>query len=139
MNSERNISRRRLLALTLGAGLWPLARPAFTWAMPAWRGRQSNLSVRLAALLRHRESARAVGLEYLRQYPREADGRVLCALLSSVVVAGCAHLSSVSDDTLRETLALRVHQDFETEDVVNLRGWILSRTEARLCALTVLA
>ncbi len=39
---------------------------------------------------------------------------------------------------LRETVAARVRDDFATARVVNVDGWLLARTEARLCALAYL-
>jgi hypothetical protein len=38
-----------------------------------------------------------------------------------------------------DVLQRRIRQDFVEEKVVKLQGWILSATEARLCALTALA
>ena len=38
----------------------------------------------------------------------------------------------------REILLQQIREDFEQECTVNIEGWILSQTEAHLCALTAL-
>jgi hypothetical protein len=84
----------------------------------------------LAALFRHQASARVIGGTYLQQHPREKNVRHL--------LAGIA-VSPASDRELTIALQQRIRQDYVEERVVKLEGWILSVTEARLCALTALA
>jgi hypothetical protein len=48
-------------------------------------------------------------------------------------------LSTAADHELISTLQQQIRQDYVEERVVKLQGWILSVTEARLCALTALA
>jgi hypothetical protein len=48
-------------------------------------------------------------------------------------------LSTAADHELILTLQQQIRQDYIEERVVKLQGWILSVTEARLCALTALA
>lgn len=72
-----------------------------------------------------RAAARRVGRAYLRRHPAEADVALLRAALAA----------DLGDP---ERLRARVRGDFEREAVVRVQGWVLSRTEARLCALEAL-
>lgn len=48
-----------------------------------------------------------------------------------LAAAGTREMSTLIND--------RIRQDFEAEQVVKVQGWVLSITEARLCALSALA
>jgi hypothetical protein len=86
----------------------------------------------LLALVRRPESARVVGRAYLGRHPEEADAARLAALLER-------QLRERGAASLGERVARRVRQDFAEGATVHVKGWILSRTEARLCALQALA
>jgi hypothetical protein len=96
------------------------------------------LGVRLTELLGRRDSARVVGREYLRSTSGGLSSRELVDAITSELPGGREAASAASRSELHEMLAARVRKDFEDELTVNLRGWIVSRTEARLCALTAL-
>ena len=86
-------------------------------------------------LLADRESAAAVGRAYLDAVPGEADSRVLVRRVAATLGQ---RGRTVADDELRLLLALRIDRDFAEERVVTVRGWVLSVTESRLCALCAL-
>lgn len=67
-----------------------------------------------------------VGRAYLEQYPGEADRAFLCRCLADSL-AGSAGLRAV------------IEQEFEAGMIVSVRGFVLSRTEARLAAHAALA
>jgi hypothetical protein len=48
------------------------------------------------------------------------------------------HLDGLEGPDLRSAIATRLRRDFEERDTVRLHGWVLGRTEARLCALCAL-
>ena len=53
-----------------------------------------------------------------------------------------ATLTSISNRSrlpVSEALQATIRHDFETRQTVNLRGWVLSETEAKLCALYVMS
>ena len=85
---------------------------------------------RLAALFHHQASARTIGRTYLQQHPLETN---VHHLLEEIVA------SPANDRELMVVLQQRIQKDFVEERVVKLDGWILSVTEARLCAPTALA
>jgi hypothetical protein len=128
--------RRRTFLLAAGA----------LGASLAWRGLGSppvfgtaaGGSERLAALLRHEESACAVGRTYLRAVPADASAAVLTARVAERLPGGLRAVDTVSDGRLRELLARAVTEDFRELRTVEVQGWVLAQTEARLCALAAL-
>jgi hypothetical protein len=90
---------------------------------------------RLRRLLRHPDSARAVGAAYRRTFPAEADPPKLTGLLLSSLSLDEARLARQSDASLRALVVARMRNDFAAGHTATIDGWILSRTEARLCAL----
>lgn len=123
--------RRAFVKLMLGAvGLaaWP-ARAAVTEAA----GRRRELQAAAAgwtAQFGSLESARQVGRAYLHRYPEEGD----LALLCDRVGAGLDAARGAQPDW-----SAVIRDEFARGETVSLNGWLLSRTEVRLCAITVLA
>jgi hypothetical protein len=80
-------------------------------------------------------AVRAVGEAYLRQLGRAPDRE-------SILAAARGALESIDrardEPTALQRLARAVREDFERRRIVQLEGWILSRTEAEICALTLL-
>lgn len=77
----------------------------------------------LGSLFTQAGSARTIGAAYLRAYPDAA------LTARSWPVASLA----------RADVAARVSNDFANGRVVMVEGWMLSQTEARLCALAQLS
>ena len=74
---------------------------------------------------------RVIGRRYLETYPSESDPDFLWAqVLGDLASGDSAALAS----KLRESR----QRDFHNDDIVILDGWILARSEARTCALTLL-
>lgn len=91
--------------------------------------------LRLAAAVAHSEDAHALGRVYLAGQPEETDPTVLAELVAAdldLVPYG------LDDVELHEVFLARVKQDFEEANTITLQGWILSRTELRLCGLATL-
>ena len=70
---------------------------------------------------------RAVGALYLRRHPEEAVPVRLLMHQSAMGRIG-------AQDALARMIAERRRVDLEREDVVVVAGWVLARSEARLCA-----
>jgi hypothetical protein len=67
------------------------------------------------------------GLAYRKMTKTEDDKIVLTRLLSK---------SNLTDkEAIRTALDNQVKQDFKTDKVITVSGWVLSLTEARQCAL----
>ncbi len=84
---------------------------------------------------------RADELETLATVAHEvAAGRGIATFESAAAaIAGrdVAALSSLSPDELRALIGRNVRRDFASDDVVNVGGWQLARTELLIVALTV--
>jgi hypothetical protein len=63
---------------------------------------------------------------------------VLCRAVADALGYACSDIDSLSDEALRDDLRASIHRDFASDDVVVVGGWILSRTEARICAVAAL-
>jgi hypothetical protein len=124
---------RRHLVLGTAA----LAGSALLWRFEGrWPRYADPIAARLAGLLTHADSARAIGREYLLATPTEATTTRLMTLV--VAAALPRGIRGVTDTQLRAYLLARIRDDFAQERVVTVAGWVLSRTEARLYALTAL-
>lgn len=123
--SARTIGRRTALTAA-AAGLLLAALPAIQ------SGRRAGNIV--DALWSRKGSARKVGEQYLAQAPEDADPDRLAAALFD---GDPGDVSSL--EQLRGHIDRRRARDFETGDTVIVDGWVLARTEARLCALSALA
>jgi hypothetical protein len=134
MKGATAMDRRRFLLLggvgAVGGAL--LGAPHVPWLRSILQDGEGSLHGRLAALFHHQASARAIGRTYLQQHPLETTVRHLLVGIDD-------RLRTAGDRELIFALQQRIRQDFVEERVVKLEGWILSVTEARLCALTALA
>jgi hypothetical protein len=94
-----------------------------------------QLAATLRTLVDDHAAARRFGLLYVRQVPAEADPGVLARLILGSTVAGQVDGLAPDRSSLRRRLDAKVRDDFSSGTTVRLDGWVLSRTEARLCAL----
>ena len=136
MSNDRVFSRRQAIKFAVAAAVAVVAQSQLPGAVP--RAQPALLPARLAALLAHTESAKVIGREYLLSYPQEAAVDTLLDQIAARVVVGDVGPFRMSDQRLREQLDAVVRTDFAADRIVKLRGWVLSATEARLCALAVL-
>jgi hypothetical protein len=74
-----------------------------------------------------RRAARALARAYLDVAPEDADRARLRAALAARLGEGFARADAGA-------IAAAIRGDFATGDVVVVRGWLLARTECRLCA-----
>jgi len=80
------------------------------------------------------DAARAIGEAYVRQLGDTSAESIRKASLGALEVIERA---SGQQNAIR-ALGLAVRRDFQQGRSVQLEGWIVSRTEAELCALTLL-
>lgn len=91
----------------------------------------ANVRRFLLPLFEHPEQAQVVGSQFLKIYENEAPLRLL---MLRIFQDGVPH----NEGTFRAYLDRRKRLDFEQADVVSIDGWLLSVTEARLCAALAL-
>jgi len=138
MSLAREIERRAFLRGAGAATALGLAAPALL-AFFAGCGRESALARSLSGFFADPESARAVGREYLELSADEPDAAAVLERLAGPHLRKWETLAVSHPDRLAQVLRLQHRSDFAHERVVAIRGWVLSETEARLCALAALA
>lgn len=126
----RGLGRRRFL---LGVASILVAGPALRSGQPFPESPRDREMWRAAGrLLPDSEGAAGVARCWLSQAPSaERDA----AAVSRIVRSDVSALPRAQRGSLEQALRHLVRRDFENEDVVRLRGWILSRTEVRLSLL----
>lgn len=134
MTPSIGLSRRGVLgaglAATAGLGGWPGHVRSAQAATAGW-----SPSRLLAAVVPDLARARGVGRAWLRTCPAAgASAAELTRLIFSAPPAAFA-----DDADVRRFVAGRLRQDFLDGAVVGVDGWMLALTEARLCALAVVA
>jgi hypothetical protein len=95
-----------------------------------------NKSLSQPTFLSHISDAktlREIGTAYRKNFPSEAKEDKLAELLTTN--SSGRPLLQTSDQSLTALLDQKIKQDFETSKTVVVRGWVLSDTEARQCAL----
>ena len=93
----------------------------------------------LVQVLRQAGSAARIGRAFLGRYPAAADVVWLTDVLSEALRRRGCNLDQASSEALRQALGQQVRDDFAAARVARVDGWVLSVTEARLCALVALA
>jgi hypothetical protein len=130
MSPGRRMGRRAFLLAGAGAAAALAAAPPWTWPLP---GSSAPAAERLAGLLDHQASAIAVGRAYLSAAPTRPE--LLVSQIARALPGGRRAIERASDDRLRRMLHRATLRDFARERTVVVDGWILSGTEAGLCAL----
>jgi hypothetical protein len=92
------------------------------------------IAARLQSLVANPRHARILGRSYRAQFPAEHHPGVLSGLIRSSLGLGESGAMPLSRDALLSVLNARLRVEFGAGDIVRLDGWILARTEARLCA-----
>jgi hypothetical protein len=138
MTLSGNLPRRVFLQMLLSLNVYALSRPACSYAPQEAPHFSDPLPSKLASFFLHKQSAKNIGLEYLKVAPMEADISLLSNLICSFDGDYRVELLHADSGGFRELLRQRLCVDFEQGDIVIVNGWLLAATEARLCALTAL-
>ncbi len=135
MTNRARLARRGVL-WGLGAGMVA----GLPFAALRWRGSTAaaRTETMLLALFTSSRRPNAIGLAYARRLPRD---EISPQRLTSAIVArhGDDGLSFASMASLRASVGARIRRDFADGEVVSVDGWLLSVTEARLCAFAARA
>jgi len=134
--SEKLVRREFLKGLG-GLALTRGALPGFAGATLAGCG-ESPLPNALATIYEDPAAAAIVGRVYLEQFPEEANVEILVAGIAGDQRSRLRRLATDHDALLRALAELHA-VDFAEDRLVTVDRWVLSRTEARLCALAAQA
>ena len=119
------MTRRSALAALTAAGVGIGLVFVFT------RLRRPGVAQIAAALdLESRVGWHELGRRYLTRFPADRDAEAWIDEMSEA-------LDGADDDQLRRALSARITRDFALGQTVEVDGWTLSRTEARLAALSL--
>jgi len=139
MSENRKITRRRFLRLLAVVGSFGSILPinALAYSAGLKDEKTRHFANRLIDIFNDKRSASIVGRAYLDYAPHEADVRTLVAKICG---SHKQYLNSAGkDDDALDKLILESHRnDFANGRTVKVSGWVLSRTEARLSALTAI-
>lgn len=124
------ISRRQLLVLT-GVGLAAAALPA---ALPLLDRERQTLADELIATLADPARAAEVGRQWMVSTERSGNTSTFAQKIAKRLRSHGWHPGD-SPDVMRAAIGARVRDEFRHDDMVEIAGWQISRTEAELCAL----
>ena len=127
----------------MGTALGPLAAQAVPGAMNAAGGDAHILADRLLQAYPARPSLEAIGAVFWREAavsPLARQARLPHAIqdLLRHLDLPEADLRRMSPTAIRSRIKAGTARDFSKCRIVQLRGWLLGETEARLCAIAAL-
>jgi hypothetical protein len=85
-----------------------------------------------------KEDAAMIGVEYLNSALEEADMQKIMDLICPNESDRYRQLVGANSDEAHAIIVGWQREDFEHGRIVNVSGWLLSETEARVCALAAL-
>lgn len=132
-NSHVEVTRRAFIRTLLGALAAALV-PGCNVGGPPDR---EQLIGYLTKVLRHDEAAAGLGQAYISADPamQALSTEQWAMMLLQRIGVDLNKPPAIDVETLRRKLGQQVRQDFADETAVFVDGWLLSLTEARLCAL----
>lgn len=122
------MDRRHFITRT-AAGALALGLPGAAWATGPSAHLQTLARPALLDMLGDRR-VHDLGMHYRERYPAECDADILTAAIQGSDMPALANAP-----TLHAYLKTAIRNDFAAGRTVLLRGWVLSVTEARQCAL----
>lgn len=128
-----NSGRRRVLRLSL-LGFAACSAPIFGWSLADEVPDRSD--VWLMELVSNNAGAARLGADYLKQFPNEAEPKVLSRLVGRALSK--ASFSPQSFTSFKSAIASTIRNEYRADRIVRVDGWLLSSTEARLYALSSL-
>ena len=133
MSGTRIVTRRAVLGIAVAAAILPVAAARAGSAAPVdgW----SDAAHRLRRLQPAPASARRIGLAYANLCPEEVEPGAAVRRIASALSLRPEDVAAQDEQTLRREIAACVRADFGEGRTVDIAGWILSRTEVRLCLL----
>lgn len=125
---------RRHFITRAAAGALALGLPGAAWQTGPSANLQTLARPALLDMLGDRR-VRDLGMHYREMYPMEYDADILSSDILGAAILGSDMPALTDAPTLHTHLKTTIRSDFAAGRTVLLRGWVLSVTEARQCAL----
>jgi len=135
--SERDLHRREFLA-QLGAGAASALALSGAGVLACGDGRDPLVGV-LEGLFDDPEAARAIGAAWIAEQPAPPDAEALLAAITDGRVESARALARSDPAALLAELRARHRADFDSGRTAEVRGWLLSLTEAQVCGALIRA
>lgn len=120
------MNRKKFILLT-GLGISAIAIPTYYYTSNRSRHYQFLNEPELLSHIWDDKLISEIGNKYRNQFSDENNERVLVDLLSNS--------SNIDSNSTPKMLKEQIINDYRTYNTVMIDGWILSKTEARQCAL----
>jgi hypothetical protein len=128
------MNRRKFIIVSATAGA---AAAAIPWGYKEYEEYKwkSHPLIHPVVLMRFCDEAtvRKIGQEYRNSFPSENSKDQLTSLILTEVKVPLS--GQTENDVNEAALKIQGEKDFKKGQLVILKGWVLSRTEARQCAL----
>lgn len=134
---EGEVVRRRVLTMVTCLALAPWGVLLCRLSAGAGQSARRATAANLARMLKNRTSVIRVGAAYLGTAPEAADPSIVIERMRRHGDALVRALETSSPRQVRRLVARDVREDFAQGRIVKVDGWLLSLTEARLCALAL--
>jgi len=86
-------------------------------------------------LIMNSNSINEIGMEYINQLPNEGEKEILVNFLLHNEIHN-KESQSFSIIRIQNMLKLKIKNDYKNNSTITLGGWVISKTEARQCALS---
>lgn len=130
---RRSVSRRRFMRAFTCVGAFTVLFPGFALIKTMTRKPVGNVVPELTDLVSNKTSATEVGNAYLSQSEIGKDPE---SIANSVVLSGGEPHTTI--DEMKAALCNQIRKDFAQGRTVRIQGWVLSQTEASVCALVAI-
>ena len=129
------ISRRGFLFGSLGIlGVW-LANPKLSFGLVSKQFQVDPFCVCVVRMIKKTQSVKLIGKEYLAMCPQEYDSKTLIREITQNSNRIYRQYLKGDSKKVHAILRQQVREDFRSNQTIILHGWVLSKTEARICGL----
>jgi hypothetical protein len=126
MMKTNGLSRRTFIKITFLMSVL-MFMPQLLFERERKKLKEALLEEQIGLMLKNRESAAAIGKEYLRLNPQYSDAQLLMQSLGNDDQFWNVHPGRYLHE--------RIVRDYRQSRLIHLKGWRISQTEALLCAL----
>lgn len=138
-SSAASCSRRAFLQITTSS-VFIAILPAITAGCSTDNETINIAARRLVEVLNYPKKAREIGEIYINQVPETKQQSIddLTRNILNTLNSDPESAVDMNDSSLHERLQKHVRQDFVDENIVIVKGWMLSKTEILLCSLAAM-